>query len=171
MTVIALCSCGSKGSRTQGEVVTDLISHQFDSLAYNCEVVSVVLVDTLFGNMPANDSTYMAMEKEYTRLSNLRSKLIDDYVSGKRKRFELDELPSTDSILVQMRNYKRGYKGPLEAYVYKIIVKSDSYDLKKDVEGFLYLIDTTLTRVRAVPSDYIEQLERLRELEEFMLFM
>ena len=172
LAVIA-CSCDAqKDKKTQDEIVADLISHQFDSLAFNCEVVSVALVDSIFAKMPKDDSIYREMEMELERLSNIRSERLNDYIlSDEMESFEsiLNTLPSTDSIVTAMRNYKKNYRGPLEKYVYRIIVQSDSYELKKDVEGYLYLIDTTLTRVRAVPSDYLRLLETISEREDFLL--
>ena len=178
MAVIALFSCGPQQPRTQNEIVMDLFSQQFDSLAYDCEVVSVALIDTLFAKMPKDDPCYLELTAKRDSLQK-----VSDASWEKWRRSHNRSTNSTlykkftgasDAVFnteKEIKAYMRNYRASIDVYVYKIIVKSDSYELKRDVEGALYLVDTSLTRVRAVPSDYLEQLEEQRELEEFLLFL
>lgn len=176
--VIALFSCGPQQPRTQNEIVTDLFGQQFDSLAYDCEVVSVALIDTLFAKMPKNDPHYLELIAKRDSLQKVSDAALKKWIrshdrslnSTIYKKFT-DASDAVSNTEKEIKGYMRNYRASIDVYVYKIIVKSDSYELKRDVEEALYLIDTSLTRVRAVPSDYLDQLERLRELEEFMLFM
>ena len=176
--VIALFSCGPQQPRTQNEIVTDLFGQQFDSLAYDCKVVSVALIDTLFAKMPKNDPHYLELIAKRDSLQKVSDAAWKKWIrshdrslnSTIYKKFT-DASDAVSNTEKEIKGYMRNYRASIDVYVYKIIVKSDSYELKRDVEGALYLVDTSLTRVRAVPSDYLEQLEEQRELEEFLLFL
>ena len=66
--------------------------------------------------------------------------------------------------------YKRSYRGRIESYLYRAVVKSDQYDLKLDVESYLYQVDSAMTSLRQVPADYLERVQDIYEMEEFMLY-
>lgn len=170
--ILNSCGEGQNKPMTQDDIVANVIRHQFDSLALNCELISLTQVDTLFKSMPDDDSVYLALANERERICGLILERFDKYKWGSEPTSDSDlwdSIPDADSVLALMREYKMNYKGPLEWHVYQVIVKSDSYELKKDIESRLYLVNPTLTRVHAVTPQYLQLREKSKNLEDFFI--
>lgn len=138
-----LASC----AKTQDERVADLISHRFDSLALNCELVSVALVDTIYQQMPATDPVYLRTIEicDSLRREELRS----------NRYLHTDPInPQTVDAISRLVEYMDQYEAPVEFYMYSVIVRSDEHEVKKEVESVVYLVDPDLRGVRTAPINY-----------------
>jgi hypothetical protein len=163
IAAIIVCACGGESHNSEEptveEKVASALAKYFETQALDCSVVSVECLDTLYEAMPKNDPIYV--ELMHKSDSAGKAELEETLRNMKKENYIMHTTLGASSAYWNVAmEYKRQYKGPVESYVYRCIVKSSSYELKKDVEGLLYLVDTAYTKVVSVPIDYIE----LREL-------
>lgn len=157
--VATVCACGGRSNEvkelTIEEQVETVLTQYFETKALDCSVVSVQCIDTLYEAMPEDDPVFLRYMKKHGDREIRR-------LSG---HLEFKDYTYVDSALA----YKRSYRGPIEAFVYKCIVRSSSYEMKKDLEGALYLVDTTRTQIRVVDGNYLERLEqKVKDFEDLM---
>ena len=163
LVLASICSCGGAGNgkeKTPDEKVADLLRAYFEKQALDCSVASVHAVDTLYEPMPEDDPVYVELMHKSDSASAAEIAAVMDDIRNGRVTGPMDPHNNSLHFIEEAMLYKREYKGPVDSYVYRCIVKSSSYDLKKDVEGRLYLVDSAYTKVTPVPKEYIE----LREL-------
>ena len=165
LAVVSINACGSGPKEakklTPEEQVAAALTKYFEAKALDCSVASVHCIDTLYEAMPEDDPVFSRYLKEHDDREKKRQL--------RRLHGPVDPMDRTylDSAII----YRRNYKGPVESYLYKCVVRSESYELKKDVEGVLYLIDTSRAQVmRAVESDYLEVLENMRYIDDMLLY-
>jgi len=164
VAALAVCACGGGSHEakelTPEEQVASAFTKYFEVKALDCSVVSVQCLDTLYEAMPEDDPVFLRYMKEHDDREKYRQiRRLHGPVPPK-------DFTYRDSAIL----YRRNYKGPIESYLYKCVVRSDSYDLKKDVESACYLIDSTHTQViSAVGSDYLEVLEMVKLAEDWAL--
>lgn len=155
LAVLALCSCGRSGNQAPQERVEGLFREYFKEAALDCRLVSVRAVDTLYAMMPADDSVYLELMHKSDSASRAE---LEVYISEGVPRFPEKREGAPSSVFRQQaQDYRKNYKGELEAYVFRCVVESSNYELKKDVEGLVYLVAPDLSRFRPVPPDYLDQ--------------
>lgn len=154
LAVLSVCSCGRSGMQTPQERVEALFREYFKEAALDCRLVSVHAVDTLYAMMPADDSVYLELMHKSDSASQA-----ERYVEtgGVRRFAEKCEGAPSSVFRQQALEYRKNYKGALEAYVYRCAVESSNYELKKDVEALVYLVEPDLSRFRPVPQSYLDQ--------------
>lgn len=154
LAVLSVCSCGRSGKQTPQERVGALFREYFKEAALDCRLVSVHAVDTLYALMPADDSVYL----ELMHRSDSASQAERYVETGGVRRFAEKREGAPSSVFRQQAlEYRKNYKGELEAYVYRCVVESSNYELKKDVEALVYLVEPDLSRFRPVPQSYLDQ--------------
>lgn len=161
--VATVCACGGRSNEvkelTIEEQVEAVLTQYFETKALDCSVVSVQCIDTLYEAMPKDDPVFLRYMKKHDDREKMRQ---IRRLSGHR---EFKDYTYVDSAIA----YMRSYRGPIEALVYKCIVRSSSYEMKKDLEDALYLVDTTRTQVRVVDGNYLERLEQnMKDYEDLM---
>lgn len=130
--IVALIS--SCGPRTHADKTRDLLTHYFDSLALDLELVSLQVVDTIYTEMPADDSTFLALQAESRHWMDEAMKLVQTrefYVACNKSE------AARDAAL----KYEKEYKGELIGYAYEVIVRCADYGLKDKTEGVWYLVN------------------------------
>lgn len=159
LVAVTVCSCSGAGNgkeKTSDEKVADLLRAYFEKQALDCSVASVHAIDTLYEPMPKDDPVYVELMHKGDSASAAEIAAVMEDIRAGRITGPMDPHNNSYRFFEEARNYRAQYKGAIESYVYRCIVKSSSYELKKDVEGRLYLVDSAYTKVAPVPKEYIE---------------
>lgn len=179
--VATVCACGGRSNEvkelTIEEQVEAVLTHYFETKAIDCSVVSVQCVDTLYGAMPEDDPHYLALAAKRDSLKAIsdNSKALS-LRSGYNQSESLRKKAINDKVAVwdaetEMVDYKIDYKGTIEAYLYSVIVKSDSYELKKDVEKLWYSLSADHSKLLGVTSPEVlkakKDVARFDEYDKF----
>lgn len=160
----ALASCGP---RTHMDGARQLITDYFDSLAFKVEIKSLKVADTIYTEMPADDSTYAALLGELKRIEDEETKFLREKnppLSSPR----LNEFWEQKRMAEQRaKDYKYSYEGDLVGYAYELIVWSDDMKLKEKVQSKWFIIDPECKRVSVKEAHFREKEREIAEMEEF----
>ena len=153
----ALSSCAP---RTHVDKTRELLTDYFDSLALDLKIASLQVVDTIYTEMPADDSTYAAMMDELKSIEDQQ----DRFMRENKNPFsdpKMDEFWEQERIVEdRAKEYKYSYEGDLVGYAYEIIVKSDNLDLKKEAESKWFIINPEGTKITIKDANF-QEIERL----------
>lgn len=116
--VLALASCAPK--KTPEQKVADLLTARFDSLALNCEVVSVALKDTIRAELTTADPGYKELTDKLRALMNEGADPWGDEYKAARQ---------------AMKEYEDAWVGEPVALSYTCIVRTDELVLKALIES------------------------------------
>lgn len=147
--LIAVSSCGP---RSHADRTRDLLVSYFDSLALDLEIVSLQAVDTIYTEMPEDDSTYLAFIGERDAFSDQALLALQE---GRKEDFD-SLCRKSDEYLVKAKVYQKEYKGALIGYAYEIIVRCDNYDLKSTTENMWYVVNAEGTSFFVAVKDFQE---------------
>ena len=155
----ALAACGPKSHTDKSKA---LIARWADSLALDFKIVSLAVVDTIYTEMPENDSTYLAFLKAAQEWDDrgfelLRADNFDGHVEAVEKMVEARE---------SAKQYKYNYKGELIGYAYELIVKSENYEIKKRVEDCWFIVNPEGTKFTIEEANFQENERLRRDAEE-----
>ena len=145
--VLASCAPSSHADKTRA-----LLAHHFDSLALDIEVASLQVVDTIYTEMPEDDSTYLALIGERDAFSDQALLALQE---GRKEDFD-SLCRKSDEYQVKAKVYQKEYKGDLIGYAYEIIVRCDSYDLKSTTEKMWYVVNAEGTSFFVAVKDFQE---------------
>lgn len=163
IAVVTIYACGS-GPKEAKELTPDeqaaaAMTKYFETKALDCSVASVHCIDTLYEAMPEDDPVFSRYMKEH-----------DDREKKRQlRRLHGPVAPMDRTYLDSAIMYRRNYQGAPILYIYECVVRSNSYDMKKDLEGVRYCIDTAFSSVHEIPANYRELLDMVREAEDFSL--
>lgn len=167
--VLVACAGGDSGVKSQDEIVSGLITQYFEKKALDCSLVSLQTIDTLYRLIPEDDSVFLALKSHCDEVRREMDAALDSRrdlsdTSWYNTFYEYDQARS------KLLQYYDSYQGPILGYAYKCIVKSDIYELKKEVEDYIFVTDPELTRVSACPSNILQQLQQAKDNERTLLF-
>ena len=153
-----LSSCGP---RSHAEKSQELIVNHFDSLALNVEIVSLQAVDTIYTEMPQDDSLYNALLAEAQNLDQKVAQALRDDAQA-----ELAAIcEKADAAYARAREYKETYKGDFIGVAYEIIVKCEDYGLKAKTESKWYIVNAEGTSF-FVEDAHFQEIARLKKESE-----
>lgn len=158
--LIAVSSCGP---RSHADRTRELLVSYFDSLALDLEIVSLQAVDTIYTEMPEEDSIYNAMLTEAQHLDQEAVKALRDDAQA-----ELAAIcEKADAAYARAREYKETYKGDFIGVAYEIIVKCEDYGLKAKTEGRWYIVNAEGTSF-FIEDAHFQEIARLQKETEMM---
>ena len=158
--LVVLSSCGP---RSHADRTRELLVGYFDSLALDLEIVSLQAVDTIYTEMPEEDSTYNAMLAEAQHLDQEAVKALRDDAQA-----ELAAIcEKADAAYTRAREYKETYKGDFIGVAYEIIVKCEDYGLKTKTESKWYVVNSEGTSF-FIAEAHFQEIARLQKETEMM---
>lgn len=157
--LVVLSSCGP---RSHADRTRELLVGYFDSLAIDVEIVSLQAVDTIYTEMPQDDSLYNTLLAE---AQNLDQKVVQALRDDART--ELVELcEKADAARARVLEYKGAYKGDFVGLAYEIIVRCDDYGLKTKTESKWYVVNSEGTSFFVEDAHFQEIASLKKESEE-----
>lgn len=148
--------------RSHAEKSQELIVNYFDSLAIDVEIVSLQAVDTIYTEMPQDDSLYNALLSEAQNLDQKVVQALRDDAQA-----ELAAIcEKADAAHARAREYKNTYKGEFIGVAYEIIVKCEDYGLKSKAESKWYVVNSEGTSFFVEDAHFHEIASLKKESEE-----
>lgn len=156
--LVVLSSCGP---RSHADRTRELLVGYFDSLAIDVEIVSLQAVDTIYTEMPQDDSLYNALLAEAQNLDQKVVQALRDDAQA-----ELAAIcEKADATYARARQYKETYKGEFVGFAYEIIVKCEDSGLKTKTESQWYIVNSEGTSF-FVEDAHFQEIARLKKESE-----
>lgn len=148
---------------TPEEQVIEVLTDYFESQALDCSIASIHLCDTIREPFTRKNPEYQILQRQLDSLNKLLLEAITRKNKTARDRLEKE----TYSLLEAQRQIRDEWVGKPLYYTYRVIVKCSDYQMKMDIEDYLYKISLDYSELIGLTTPELLEYEQNREdLEE-----